>query len=334
MQNKHPRLLLLAMAAILAGTSCSKNNNISPDQDGQHDGDSRVSTEAITPTPHCIAYVEVNDNALKNAGCFTLSNGKPVVNTAVIFAGNINYYTNPSTGAKNPVVKLNAQVTYLLTKTTYVQDLKNKGIKVTLSLLNNHDGSGWSSFKNQTEIDYFARSVKKTIETYGLDGIEIDDEYSGAASATVESAPKAIDAIRKLLPNIIIGHYLFSDKVNPASVLAYKFADGRKFADMIDYALPDYNVNPDNYLSSIAKNKLFFSRQANSSSIQTDATKAKNNSYAGVMLFNVTSGSTNGMLQVAKGFYGTSATVTVPSGCNAPWDRATIEKGPETYVIP
>jgi hypothetical protein len=281
------------------------------------------------PVPACIAYVEVNNNNLDNMGCFTLNTGKPIVNVATIFAANINYLNENH--SLSPVVSLNPQVDYLLTQTTYVKDLQAKGIKVTMSLLNNHDYSGWSQFGSQAEADSFAKSVQVAVTRFGIDGIEIDDEYADSAGTT-GSIPMVVRAIRQLLPNIIIGYYLYSDDgVNPADVLSYQYADKTKFSDLITYAIGNFGDPLSEYTGSIAKTKLFY--ESSSSTVGPNAVSAKSNGYGGVMLFSANGSSLSAFNSVAQAFYGDSSSVTVPSGCLQPDQGQQAPNAPAlTYI--
>ncbi|HVI43643.1 MAG TPA: glycosyl hydrolase family 18 protein [Chitinophaga sp.] len=282
------------------------------------------------PRPAVIVYVEVNNNSLGNMGCFVHSdNKKPVVNVANIFAANI----NATKDTKKAVVTLNPKVNYLLNKTTYVKDLQSKGIKVTLSLLNNHDGTGWSQFTTQEAADYFARSVKATVDKYGLDGIEIDDEYAGA-SGNSTSIPLVIAAIRKLLPNIIIGYYLYSDSgVSVSDVLGYQYPDKKKFTDLISYGITDYGDDPGYYTKYLPKERLFYGSQ--SYSVGGNATAAKSGGYGGVMLFNANDGSNGVLSDVTKAYYGSSVTVNDPKACLQPGGGKSDPGAPDLlYIVP
>lgn len=282
------------------------------------------------PVPACIAYVEVNNDNFSNMGCYNLSTGGKVVNVACIFAGNINY-PNGNT-AVAPVVSLNPEVNYLLNETSYVKNLQADGIKVTMSLLNNHDGSGWGEFTSQAQADSFALSVQKAVNEFGLDGIEIDDEYSGGTGTTA-SIPMAVQAIRNLLPNIIIGYYLYSDDgINPASVLSYKYSSGTTFASLITYAIGNFGDALSEYTGSIAKDRLFY--ESSTSTIAVNADSAKNDGYGGVMLFDANGSSLSAFKSVAKAYFGSSVTVSTPSGCLQTDDDQPTEGTVQVYIIP
>ncbi|WP_083922680.1 glycosyl hydrolase family 18 protein [Microbulbifer variabilis] len=153
-----------------------------------------------------VAYIEVNSNNLGNAGCFTESDGSQLFDIAVIFAANINY------DGQKAVLHFNDQVSDLLNNNlSTVQDLQNKGTKVVLSVLGNHQNAGWSCFADEQSADDFAQQLKDAVDQYGLDGIDIDDEYSQCSQTYSDSLVKVTSALREKMPNKIISKALWSD---------------------------------------------------------------------------------------------------------------------------
>ena len=152
-----------------------------------------------------LAYVEVNRANPLNAGSYAMAkmdkdaSGKlvPVLNAdgspvmqplfdyVVIFAANIrqrdcSLETGEPHGCtkKGPHVHLNENVRYLLdNRQTYIKPLQDKGIKVLLGLLGDHDGIGFG-YMNAGQLETFAADLKSTLQTYNLDGIDIDEEWS------------------------------------------------------------------------------------------------------------------------------------------------------------
>ncbi|WP_444956836.1 glycosyl hydrolase family 18 protein [Microbulbifer sp. ZKSA002] len=153
-----------------------------------------------------VAYVEVNSNNLGNAGCFTESDGSQLFDIAVIFAANINY------DGQKAVLHFNDQVSDLLNNNlSTVQDLQDRGTKVVLSVLGNHQNAGWSCFADEQSADDFAQQLKDAVDHYGLDGIDIDDEYSQCSQTYSDSLVKVTSALREKMPNKIISKALWSD---------------------------------------------------------------------------------------------------------------------------
>ena len=122
-------------------TIASENSNISPN------AAVRAAVTATTTKANIklFSFTEVNDtNPLNNLN-FTLKNsGKPLIDMVVLFSANINY-----DAANDKVfVSNNPNVQHLLTnRAKYLKPLQDKGIKVILSILGNHDRSGIAIFQ-------------------------------------------------------------------------------------------------------------------------------------------------------------------------------------------
>ena len=164
-----------------------------------------------TPTaksgPTTIAYVEVNNEELANVGRYTLEGGSNAFDVAVIFAANINY-----DGAKAQLFfNENVQKT-LDDASTQIRPLQAKGIKVELSILGNHQGAGFANFTTPAAAADFATQVSSTVKTYGLDGVDLDDEYAdyganGTPQPNAQSIGWLITALRSDMPDKIISFY-------------------------------------------------------------------------------------------------------------------------------
>ncbi|WP_110589916.1 endo-beta-N-acetylglucosaminidase H [Microbacterium suaedae] len=159
--------------------------------------------------PLTVAYVEVNSNELRLAGDYELEDGSNALDVAIIFAANIN-----TDEAGDAYLHLNDQVQATLDDAaTQIRPLQDKGIKVTLSLLGNHDASGFANFPSQAAAEAFAADVAEVVETYGLDGVDIDDEWVQYGSgdvppANADSAAWLVDALdAELPPHSIISLY-------------------------------------------------------------------------------------------------------------------------------
>ena len=158
--------------------------------------------------PITVCYVETNHNSIESVGKYTLANtGENVFDIAIIFAGNINY----DTSRREAVLSLNEGVQANLPS---VRNLQNKGIKVLLSLLGNHQGAGVCNFPDYNAAYAFAQKCKSVVDQNGLDGIDIDDEYAkygtnGTGQANAYSFVYFVTALRELMPNKIISFYYY-----------------------------------------------------------------------------------------------------------------------------
>ncbi|MFH8597442.1 endo-beta-N-acetylglucosaminidase H [Streptomyces rimosus] len=197
---------------------------------------------AATPAPRkqgptSVAYVEVNNHSMLNVGKYTLANGGGnVFDVAVIFAANINYNTD----TKTAYLHFNENVQRVLDNVaTEVRPLQRKGIKVTLSVLGNHQGAGFANFPSQQAASAFAKQLSDTVTKYGLDGIDFDDEYAkygtnGTGQPNSSSFVHLVTALRANMPNKIISLY----NIGPsASRLSY---GGVNISSKFDYAWNPY----------------------------------------------------------------------------------------------
>jgi hypothetical protein len=182
-----------------------------------------ASSHKLTATktgPLNVCYIEVNNYSIADVGKYSLSGGANVFDIGIIFAANINY----DTVAKSAVLYFNPQVTSSLANTTAIKALQAKGIKVLLSILGNHEGAGISNFPSQAAAQAFAKLLSNAVTTYGLDGIDFDDEYAdygtnGTGQPNASSFVYLTTALRTLMPSKIISFYF----IGPASTsLSYK----------------------------------------------------------------------------------------------------------------
>lgn len=165
-----------------------------------------VAPAAATPhapaasDPATVAYIEVNSTDLSVVGDYELEDGSNAFDIAIIFAANINH---DGSGA---VLHLNERVQATLDDAeNQIRPLQEKGIKVTLSLLGNHQAAGFANFPSKKAATEFARDVAEVVETYDLDGVDIDDEWvqygtDGVPAANDRSAAWLVKALDQELP--------------------------------------------------------------------------------------------------------------------------------------
>ena len=108
----------------------------------------------------------------------------------------------------------NDQLDHTLNHTDDVAALQSLGITVLLSVMGDLGDAGWSKFPDTDEgaaaACKFAKLLVDTVAKYGLDGIDIDDEYSTDPSND-SSLIMVTSKLRKLAPDIIISKALWSD---------------------------------------------------------------------------------------------------------------------------
>lgn len=229
-----------SLSLLFVFQACQKSevNNTSSQLDNTLSVVKPTTTATTKSGPISIAYVEVNNNSILNVGKYTLgsSTGPNVFDIAIIFAANINYNGTSAYLYNNPQVS-----NVLKNAATQIKPLQNKGIKVMLSVLGNHQGAGFCNFTSASAANAFAKQIADTVNYYGLDGIDFDDEY---ADYGTNSTPQPNDssfvllasAVRNLLPNKIISFY-FIGSATSSSAQAYK---GTTLGSLINYSWNPY----------------------------------------------------------------------------------------------
>ena len=200
-----------------------------------------------------IMYFEVNNSNILNAGEYTMTNsGKPFADIVTIFAANINFDTE--TG--KVYVSKNENVQAILdNRDKYIKPLQDKGIKVTLSILGNHDGSSFVNLSDAAIAD-FVKELKTIVDVYGLDGIEFDEEYSEVDKNSLHLKypgfeVKSLDryaalcyATKMAMPDKILNIYHISDEFktsrNGTNLNFKKSINGVEPGTFINYALEAY----------------------------------------------------------------------------------------------
>ncbi|AOM80541.1 chitinase [Pedobacter steynii] len=222
------------VAVVTAGllfSACTK--------DGPVDGTdvTAPSTATAKTGPISVCYVEVNNNNILNVGNYTLKNGgQQLFDIAIIFAANINYNTT----TKKAVLFNNDKVTKVLSnKATYIKPLQDKGIKVLLSILGNHQGAGFCNFTSRASAKEFAQQLSNAVTTYNLDGIDFDDEYAeygvnGTTQPNDSSFVMLVQELRKLMPTKLITFYYYGPA---ASRVQW---NGQRVGDNVNYS---WNAN-------------------------------------------------------------------------------------------
>jgi hypothetical protein len=253
------------------------------------------------------AYVEVNSNSFTNAGCYTLQDGRQFFDIACIFAANINAGTDG-----NPVLYYNPQVTAVLNSDA-VKTLQDLGITVLLTVLGNHENAGWSCFTDQSVAQGFVNQLAAAVTTYGLDGIDIDDEYSNCKT-NLTSLTMVTTLMQQTMPGKIISKALFQDiqyfgQTWGGNTLANTLTYGWEMS----YGDPAYGQRLQPYVKAgMGKNQLAIGVSTDSCDGDPAASFVKSNGYGGVMVFNVNNNSTNCLSEISNALY-SETTVAKPS---------------------
>lgn len=212
-RRRAARRLLAAVAVAVVAVPAAVAGTASASASASAEGGAGGAVSAAGAGPTSIAYVEVNDEDLSNVGRYTLEDGSNAFDVAIIFAANIDY-----DGTK-AVLSLNDRVRATLDDAAnQIRPLQAKGIDVSLSVLGNHQGAGIANFTSPEAAADFAAQVADVVERYGLDGVDLDDEYSdygvgGTPQPNDRSAGWLISALRAELPDAVLSFY----DIGPAS---------------------------------------------------------------------------------------------------------------------
>ena len=183
-------------------------------------------------------YFEVNDTNPLNVLCWETEEGQLLVDYLCLFAYNINYDKE-----KGEVYCFaNPQCQYILDHyDEVIKPLRERGVKVILSILGNHDESGLAQLSDLGARD-FAQKVAAVVNGYGFDGINYDDEYSNGpdlsnplfAQHSVERGDRLYFETKKALPDKIMMSYQFG------SALGRYPVDGVDPSEYMDIFVADY----------------------------------------------------------------------------------------------
>jgi hypothetical protein len=196
---------------------------------------------------------------------------------------------------------------HALNHTDDVAVLQSLGISVLLSVIGDWGDAGWSKFPNTEEgaaaAAKFAKLLVDTVNKYGLDGIEIDDEYSTDYSNDT-SLIMVTSKLRELAPGIVVSKALWSDQSYFAQVWK-----GKTLAQQLTYGwemtysdttgisrLNQYTDDPPQPEMRLQKHQLALGVRnypddpGNSTppeAVTTQAKQVKDNAYGGMMIFGV-----------------------------------------------
>lgn len=230
-----------------------------------------------------ISCMEVNDtNPLNNLNFTLKESGKPLIDVVILFSGNINY--NAETG--KVFNHNNPNVQHILdNREKYLKPLQDRGMKVVLGILGNHDIAGVNNLDDNTSRE-FAQELKAVCDAYHLDGIFWDDEYSlrpdGTPGFKSGGASRLIYETKQAMPDKLNCAYAYGSTGYLSAV------DGVQPGDYIDWAIDDYGryangsyAGIKNKQWSVASQEFSQGRFASTNTLK----QLRNDGYGGNMIF-------------------------------------------------
>ncbi|QRA43898.1 endo-beta-N-acetylglucosaminidase H [Chryseobacterium cucumeris] len=282
---------------------------------------SLINAQQLSPTGIC--YVEVNNNNLLNAGAYKLQTSNSYLfNVVNIFAANINYDTSRG----RAYLYSNNNVTKVLTNAdTYIKPLQQKGMKVVLTILGNHQGAGICNFPTREAAKDFALQLANTVNTYGLDGIDFDDEYSeygnnGTGQPNDSSFVMLVQELRALLPNKIISFYYYGPAASRLSWNGARVGDNVNYSWNAMYGTFSAPNVPPLTKAQISPAAVWMGNTSNSTTTSL-ATQTKNGGYGVFMWYDLHG--TNETTQLSAGTQTLYGEPTVLSGTLQSWTQGT-----------
>ena len=188
-----------------------------------------------------ICYIEANEANPLNTGEYTLKTSeKQLIDIVNLFAANINY----SAENGRVYVYFNENVQHILShRDKYIKPLQDKGIKVCLSILGNHDQSGVANLSDDAARD-FAAELNAIVDTYGLDGVDFDDEWSGYVTSGEVDAGLTYPSSAQYARLVYEAKKAMPDKLVTVYHIGYTGfgfnVDGMDPGEFIDYAYYAY----------------------------------------------------------------------------------------------
>jgi len=185
-----------------------------------------------------IAFIEVNNTNPLNALQFETEDGDLLIDYLVLFAYNINYDAE----AGRVYCFANPQCQYILDHyDEIIKPLRERGMKVIISVLGNHDMAGLAQLSD-AGARAFAQEMAALVYGYGFDGINYDDEYSASPDVSIpwftnhsrEAGNRLYFETKKAMPDKEMMSYQFG------SALGDGFVDGISPGDYMDINVGDY----------------------------------------------------------------------------------------------
>lgn len=143
--------------------------------------------------------------------------------------------------ASNVQLYHNMNQTYILNHANeLIRPLQDKGIKVLLGLVGDHTGVGFANLTS-TQIESFAQQLANCVMTYGLDGVDFDDEY--AEYGKISGTPSPSGTNFSALITALRAHPKMSGKLITAFYYGYAYNFNQSALDALDYMWPNFGIS-------------------------------------------------------------------------------------------
>lgn len=266
--------------------------------------------------------MEVNDTNPLNNLRYTLKNsGKYMIDALIIFSGNINYDPDRACVYFNA----NPNVQALLdNRDKYLKPLQDRGMKIIMGVLCNHDRACISNLNDET-ARLFAQEMKALCDAYQLDGVFYDDEYCspitppppGFTNRSRTQVSRLIYEIWKLQPERWNVAYAYSMTSSLEEI------DGVPAGVYCQYALHDYGGSSDlsgSYPGMPKSNMGLYSQEFAQGRFATENNlrRMRQNGYGSHMVFAMDPNRSNcnrqddAMGNCARAFYDDEVVINLP----------------------
>lgn len=187
-----------------------------------------------------VVFFEVNNTNPLNALQFETVDGELLIDYLVLFAYNINYDAE----AGRVYCFANPQCQYILDNyDEIIKPLRERGMKVIISVLGNHDMAGLAQLSDMGARE-FAKEMAALVYGYGFDGINYDDEYSASPDTSIPwftnhstaAGNRLYFETKKAMPDKIMMSYQFGSALGNGPV------DGVIPGDYMDICVGDYGA--------------------------------------------------------------------------------------------
>jgi len=187
---------------------------------------------------HIFCYFEVNDTNPLNVLAWEMEDGRLLIDYLVLFAYNIKYDAD-----KGEVYCFaNPQCQYILDNYDQViKPLRDRGVKVIVGLLGSSGPAGLAQLSD-LGAKKFAANLASICYGYGFDGLNFDDEYSGAPDTSnplftgrsTAAGNRLIYECKQAMPDLLMTSYQYGSCVGNGAV------DGHQPGEYLDITVGDY----------------------------------------------------------------------------------------------